>query len=519
MHTTAISIHSRLWARVLTAIATGLVLQACGGGGGNSGDKPVENTNPTPSPQIAAGVVTGFGSVFVDGVEIEDAKASVVTEDKDGNASNSVLQMGQNIRVEHDGKGTASRVTVDAAIIGAVSAVNSGTQSLTVAAQKVSVNADANAGPLTVWAGGYRSIADVQSGDLVQVHGSPVYDSVSKTYQLVATRIQKTAGIASLKINGKISSLDATAKTFTLNNLTISYASARLRPSSATLSNDAPVTVFAPLSALVGSTLSASNITLNRLHNTAATASQAQIGGAISRYDSAAGSFEVQGVKVLVGTAVVSPSGARLANAAYVQVKGTLNADGSVAATGISVRQQNTTTDLAKVQLIGLISDFVDNSSFVVRGVPVDASDINTATACPGVTLANGVPVKVSATQQADTPVVLAITLSCHTSNQSSVRPLDGTVSNVSASAKTFVLGSQAAQWTDQTAFVGTTSETMSGQAVRVEGYLSGTTLIARVIAAKTTQVELDDDHFHGDAKDKDSTKGWDDYRKKRRGR
>lgn len=512
MRQSAISISSRLWAGMLAAAALGLVLPACGGA--DAGYKLGELPNSTPSPQIAAGVVTGFGSVFVDGVEIEDANASVITEDKDGRVSNSVLQMGQNIRVEHDGKGTASRVTVDAAIIGAVGAINSSTQSMTVAAQKVSVNADANAGPLTVWAGGYSSIADVQTGDLVQVHGSPVYDSISKTYQVLATRIQKTTSIASLKINGNISSLDTTAKTFTLNNLSVSYASASLRPAGAALSNDLPVTVFAPLSALTGSNLAASNIKLNRLQNTATAASQAQIGGPMSRYDSAAGSFEIQGVKVLVGTTAIIPSGARLANAAYVQVKGTLNADGSITANSIIVRQQNSSTDLAKVQLIGVISDFVDNSSFVVRGVPVDASAINTATSCPGVTLGNGVPVKVSATQQADTPVVLASALACQPIPNLKVRPQDGTVSDVSASAKTFSLGSQTVQWNEQTAFVGTTSDTMSGQAVRIEGYLSGATVIARVISAKTVQGELDDDHFRGASED--STKGWDDYRKKR---
>jgi len=505
------SVISKLWASAMGAAALGMLLQACGGGGGDGG----QQFNGSSS-QIAAGVVTGFGSVFVDGVEIEDAKASVITEDKDGNPGNSVLQMGQNIRVEHDGKGTASRVTVDAAIIGAVSAIVSGTQSLTVAAQKVNVNGDAKVGPLTVWAGGYASMADVKAGDLVQVHGSPVYDSASKTYQVVATRIQKAATIASLKINGKISGLDTATKKFTLNNLTVSYASAALRPSGAALSNDTPVTVYAPIGALSGSALAASNIKLNNLQNTATAASQAQIGGQISRYDSAAGSFEVQGVKVLVGAAAINPSSARLVNAAYVQVKGTLNADGSVAATSINVREQSTIADLAKVQLIGVISDFVDNSKFVVRGVPVDASAIKVASACPGVLLKNGVGVKISATQQANTPVVLASALACQSAPELSVRPLDGTVGNVNANAKTFALGNQNVQWDEKTAFVGTTSATMNGQAVRVDAYQSGTALIARVIAVKNTLGELDDDHFHSDANGSDSTKAWDDYLKGR---
>jgi hypothetical protein len=97
-----------------------------------------------------------------------------------------------------------------------------------------------------------------------------------------------------------------------------------------------------------------------------------------------------------------------------------------------------------------------------------------------------------------------------------SVRPLDGTVGNVNANAKTFALGNQNVQWDEKTAFVGTTSATMSGQAVRVDAYQSGTTLIARVIAVKNTLGELDDDHFHSDANGSDSTKAWDDYLKGR---
>lgn len=105
------------WARGASALclALVLVLQACGGGS----TTPISSSGT--SSQIANGVVTGFGSVFVDGVEIEDANASVVTENHDGTTTNTVLQMGHRVRVAHDGKGTASTVTLDAAVIGTVS--------------------------------------------------------------------------------------------------------------------------------------------------------------------------------------------------------------------------------------------------------------------------------------------------------------------------------------------------------------------------------------------------------------
>ena len=506
---------------LLKATASGLLmallLQGCGGSG-SSNAAASASTN-----QVANGVVTGFGSVFVDGVEIEDANAKIDTENADGSFSNSVLQMGQRIRVNHDGKGTASKVTVDAAVIGSVSAIDTTALTLTVAGQRISINTDLTTGPLTVWGGGYSSISDVVSSDLVEVHGSPVYDSTTSSYKVVATRVQKMAAISGLKINGKISNLDTTAKTFSLNGLTVSYASAALRPTGATLANDLLVTAYGPTSALSGTTLTASNLKINRLQDSTATDTTAQVGGQVSLFNSTANTFEVQGVKVAIGSATtITPSGATVGNNAYVKVSGSVGSDGSISATNIQVREQNTSSDLAQVKLIGVISDFVDATSFVVRGIPVDASGINATTSCPGVTLANDVPVQITATQQTNTPVVLASSMSCNSSTNTIIRPADGVVSSVDSIAKTFVLTASGhtplnVQWADSTTtFVGVTAATLSTlgtQQVRVEGYMSGTTLMARVISVPGAGEGLDDDHFQRKASGDTSGAAWSNYR------
>lgn len=487
-----------------------LLLQGCGGSGSSS---------TAATSQVANGVVTGFGSVFVDGSEIEDANASVVTENADGSTTNSVLQMGQRIRVNHDGKGTASKVTVDAAVIGSVSAV--GTTTLTVAGQSVSINTDSTAGPLTVWGGGYSSISDVTNGDLVEIHGTPVYNSTTSSYIVVATRVQKMTAISSIKVNGKISNINTTAKTFSLNGLTVAYGSATLRPTSATLSNDLLVSAYGPTSALSGTTLTASNVKVNRIQDSTATNTTAQVGGQVSLYNSSANTFEVQGIKVSVSSSTtITPTGATVANNAYVKVSGTVGTDGSISATNIQVREQNTSSDLAVVKLIGVISDFVSNSSFVVRGIPVDASGINVTTSCPGVTLANDVSVQITATQQANTSVVLATAMKCRSASSTDIRPVDGVISSVDSTAKTLVLTTnrgtaQTVQWTDNTTFVGgITAATLSPttQKVRVEGYLNGTTLVARVVS--TASAGLDNHDFEDRDGDTNNTRpGWNNYR------
>lgn len=497
---------------VISGLLMALLLQGCGGGGGGTAALGA-------TPQVANGVVTGFGSVFVDGVEIEDANASVVTENADGTLSNSVLQMGQRIRVNHDGKGTASKVTVDAAVIGSVSAIDTNALTLTVAGQRISINNDLTTGPLTVWGGGYNSIADVSNNDLVEVHGSPVYGSTTNAYKVVATRVQKMAAISSLKINGKVNNIDTTAKTFSLNGLTVAYANAALRPTDATLANDVLITAYGSTSALSGTTLTASHLKVNRIQDSTATDATAQVGGQVSLFNSGANTFEVQGVKVsITSSTTINPSGATVANNAYVKVSGTVGSDGSISATNIQVREQNTNNDLAKVKLNGVISDFVDATSFVVRGIPVDASGINPATACPGVTLANDVPVQINATQQANTPVVLATSMSCRSGSDIVIRPADGLVSSVDSTAKTFVLTQTGhagvnVQWTDSTTFVGITAATLNAQQVRVEGYLNGATLVARVISLPGANQALDDDHFQRKTQGDTSGSAWSNYR------
>ncbi|MBL8451645.1 MAG: hypothetical protein JNK97_02780, partial [Zoogloea sp.] len=412
------------------ALLSALVLAACGGGGGSSSTSGVSSS----IAQSASGTVTGFGSVYVDGVEIEDARATTRVENADGSYSVVALQLGQRVRVAHDGSGTASGLTVDAAVIGAVASGSIDTTALTfrVAGQAVRANTDSTLGVVTVYGGGYTAFTDIAATDLVEVHGSVVYDSTAAAYVVQATRIEKKAAITAVRVMGKIASLDTTARTFAINGLTVSYAAATLAPSTATLANDQTVAVWGPSSALVASgstlTLSASRVkVVNSSLADSITSGTTQLGGLVSNYSASAGSFEIEGVKVRVGSATVTPTGATLTSGAYVQVTGTVGTDGSITTTTIRVRQASTTDDLARVRLTGAIESLTDQTSFVVRGVPVDAAGIDLATACPGVTLAVGTVVKVTASVQSGTDVVLASSLACTSASTYTMRSTSGT--------------------------------------------------------------------------------------------
>ena len=63
---------------VSLAIAGVIGLTACGGGGSGS-----DSSTATTGSMITSGVVTGFGSVFVDGVEFETDSSSFSLDDGD----------------------------------------------------------------------------------------------------------------------------------------------------------------------------------------------------------------------------------------------------------------------------------------------------------------------------------------------------------------------------------------------------------------------------------------------------
>lgn len=455
-----------------------LGLTACGGGG-TSATTPTETT----ASLISQGTVSGFGSVYVNGVKLDDSSAPSLAYAADGTATAQALRLGHQVRVEHNASGKASRVVIDAAVIGSVSSIDTTAGTLVVAAQTVKVNTDSAAGLVTVFAGGYSALADVAANDLVNVHGTPVYNSTTAKYEVQATRIEKRTAMADVRVTGKLSALDTAAKTFNLNGLTVSYGTATLRPASAVLANDQNVIVWSQ-TYTNGTALAASGV---RVFNTTATdlpaTTTARLSGVVSNATSTG--FEVAGVKITTQTSTtITPTGASVANAAYVGVTGVVQTDGSVLANAIQVRQSDTTDDSARILLNGPITSYTSATSFVVRGVPVDASAI---TACPSVTLADGVNVAVIATAQAGTDVVLASRMTCPAS-PAAFRDVRGTPTAVDTTAKTFTLTAlsgttQKVQWADTTVWGGTlTSATLSAAtAVVAEGYVDS----AGVLQAK----------------------------------
>ena len=508
----------------LTALAVAVstaLLAACGGGGAN----PSVSGGGTP---VALGFVTGFGSVYIDGERYDDSAAETAVEDADGRRQATMLKLGQRVRALHDGQGQASHVVVDAAVTGAVTAVDGAAGTLTVAAQTVRVNVDPAAGPVTNFGGGYAALADVRANDDAEIHGSPVYDAGSQRYVIQATRVEKLASRSHYRVSGSVAALDGDS--FEINGLTVAYTAGVVKPAGATLANGGAVVVFG--TQLSGGTLTATAVRVLKAEAMVPPArTQVALGGFVSARDAAAGTLVVDGQTVRLGSVTPTPAGAVPAVGGYVKLAGVMAADGVIDAQRLNVRTVAADDELAKVRLAGEVTDLADAASFLVRGVPVDATGVTLGAGCPS-PLVDGAAVRVEAHAQAGTDVVRATRIDCDTSAPARPRELmsQGLLWPVDAARRTFTITDARTQaqvtvrWDDKTVFLGlpqpdsTQPQIQVLRTVRVEGYQEGNAVLARVVRDLTAPAgRREGDRFRpGGAPAAGGSAGvWADYRQR----
>ncbi len=218
----SLSLRARKWLRgvglgLLTALTgVALAVVACGGGGGGGGSSTA-GVGSGGTGAFSVGTVTGFGSVFVNGLRYDDASASV--SDDDGARSRSDLKLGMVVKVQGStsaaGDSSANSISFDSALLGPVSATNSAGKTLTIIGQKVVVAAG------TVFDVSLpQGFASIQTGQVLEVHGfvNP------QSNELQATLIEVKAGPGYYKISGLVSNLQNGIKTFRIGSETINFA-------------------------------------------------------------------------------------------------------------------------------------------------------------------------------------------------------------------------------------------------------------------------------------------------------
>ncbi len=197
-----------------TLLATSIaVLTACGGSG---------SSTPTAADSKTVGVITGFGSIFINGVEYETDTASI---NIDGAAlPETQLGVGDVCVIEGsvnaDGTtGTAVSVKCADELEGYVLDLSNllvdGTGTIDVMGQTVSVNLD------TVFEGNgvdVLTVNDLSVNDVIEVSGFSDGNGV-----VLATRIETKSASDDVEVKGVINNLTDT--TFTIGSLLVDYVS------------------------------------------------------------------------------------------------------------------------------------------------------------------------------------------------------------------------------------------------------------------------------------------------------
>ncbi|MBC7513297.1 MAG: hypothetical protein H7234_02540 [Herminiimonas sp.] len=479
---------------LIAAACTAAVLSACGGGGGG-GTAVVPPTADAPPALLGtstvSGTLTGFGSIIVDGIRIDNHAVAAGREIEDGSMRPVELKLGQHVEVEHDGTLVASKIVVGSEVEGTITAVDVTAGTLTVLGQIVVINTDAALGPVTVFEAPYTRLADVKSGDGVEIHALLKTDAAGKV-SLQATRVEKKIADEADRARGLVSELSLTAHTFRLGNLLVDYSGARLLPAGVALTNGAEVQVALPSATTAGSTAVKATVVKVKDRKGESQGKQVELGGAIAVLDVVAKTITVNGIKVDLSSASFNQSGRGLADlkaGSYVVIKGTYGSDSTLKATTVVIRGVDQDKG-NEVELHGTTADFKASDDFKIRGVPVDASHATIDLAsCLSAKLANDLQVSATGSLTASGKVILT-SIKCEKAQDGqTVVEREGVTSRVETVAKTFTLTTSvealAVQWSTATTFVDVDAATLAGKRVKVEGTVSAGVLRAEKIALK----------------------------------
>lgn len=310
---------------LFTSVAL-LAMVSCGGGGSNVAGGGIGGTG------VSQGPITGFGSVFVNGIEFRTTGAEIEIEDNPQRPE-SELRTGMVVKIEweKDSSGTnytARRIVYSDDVQGPVSSLVGNT--FTVLGRTVTVTS------LTVFDGGLTGLAGARplaNNDIAEVSGL-----IDANGNIQATRIELKDASSALEFELKGVVSNFSASQFNIGTAIVNYIGTPVG-----LGNGMCVEVKGTLSSVMpGSALSPTEIKLD--DNCTAGGAEGQevkVEGLIAGFTVGANQFTVNGQTVQVTSQTIYDNGtsSMLADNAKVEVEGTFSS-GVLVAQKISFRQE-----------------------------------------------------------------------------------------------------------------------------------------------------------------------------------
>jgi hypothetical protein len=316
--------------RCMLAFASTLTLMLVACGGVDESDTPLFAASSSGS-FTAHGEITAFGSIVVNGLEISTSGATIRVDGADGAESD--LQLGQVVEVrgtlDNDGaNATARSVTFDADVAGPIDTMDPVGKALVVLGQPIRITSTTVIGRGDVPV----DLIDLAPGIFVVVSGF-----VDSKGAIVATRIERRFTPSQLVVSGAIDAFDPIGMRFSINALTVDFASAAI---TGTLDNG--VCISAQGSASTSGSLLATRVDAKPCGVSAASKDRGIIAGLVNRFVSAT-DFEVDRQRVTTNAATVFTAGGASAAPsdlgldARVRVDGIFDSSGRLQASKVDI--------------------------------------------------------------------------------------------------------------------------------------------------------------------------------------
>ena len=340
---------------LLLAIAF-VLLAGCGGV--DSGGTGVGQSG---QPTYAAGPITGFGSIVVNGVHYDESVAEVF-DDEGLLRSRDDLKLGMLTEVFASAvvsgtsgpSATASAVHYGSQIVGSINSVDVPGSRFVVLGQTVRVTTS------TVFDAAAGGLVALAAGDEVEVFAQ--LDVSTQSY--VATRIERRSNLALYKLRGVVSAISVADKTITVGGQLVSYASVSIIDPATTLAIGTAVRATLRTARVDNAWVAASLMTgIGRV----ADRETAEVDGRIGAFTSIT-QFVVNGIPVDASAATFPNGSTGIVLGARVEVEGSIR-NGVLLAQKVKLKSDE---DAADFELSGTISAPDPGSmTFVVRGVTV----------------------------------------------------------------------------------------------------------------------------------------------------
>lgn len=194
--------HTTLYAAMFSAM---IGLAGCSSGSGSD----------TTTSANVTGRITGFGSVYINGVEYETNGATITIDGVAGSETDLAVGMLVTLNGEANGaNGNAVSISFNDNLEGVVTQTVAG-GGLVVMGYAIAVDSQTNLDGLT-------DIASLAPGDRVEISGYPDGNG-----GILATYIELNGTYADgdeIEVKGLVTNLDTTAMTFTIGSMTIQYS-------------------------------------------------------------------------------------------------------------------------------------------------------------------------------------------------------------------------------------------------------------------------------------------------------